>query len=95
MAEMTAPHFGWRDSYGAQRGVTYGYLWWVADAPAVPVAFAWGYGGQFVYVVPSLQLVVATTTEWRGLSVDGLTAVGLAEQVLDVIVTDVIPAAPP
>jgi CubicO group peptidase (beta-lactamase class C family) len=95
IADMTAPRFSWRDSYGAQRGVSYGYLWWVADRAPTPAVFAWGYGGQFVYVVPSLSLVVVTTTEWRNLSADNLTALALAESVLDVIVTDVVPAATP
>jgi CubicO group peptidase (beta-lactamase class C family) len=86
----TQAQFGWRDDYGAQRRVTYGMLWWVSDAP--PAAFfAWGYGGQFVYVVPSRDLVVVTTTEWRHLT--ETTPVALAEQVLGVIVEDVVPAA--
>jgi hypothetical protein len=29
-------------------------------------------GGQFAYVVPSLDLVVVATTEWRGISAEGI-----------------------
>jgi CubicO group peptidase (beta-lactamase class C family) len=65
---MTSPRFTWREVVGPQEGVSYGYLCWVADGPPHPAYFAWGYGGQFVYVVPSLDLVVATTTEWRDFS---------------------------
>jgi len=90
VAETTRPQFPWRDDYGAQRSTTYGILWWVSDAQ--PAAFfAWGYGGQFIYVVPSLDLVVVTTTMWQDLS--GADAVALAEQELGVIVDEVLPAA--
>jgi CubicO group peptidase (beta-lactamase class C family) len=92
LAEATTPRFPWRDSYGAQRSVSYGYLWWVADAPASPASFAWGYGGQFVYVVPSLDLVAVTTTAWENLGADQLTAIGLADSLFGVIVNDVLPA---
>jgi CubicO group peptidase (beta-lactamase class C family) len=91
----TTPQFPWRDTVGAQRSVTYGYLWWVADPPSTQAFFAWGYGGQFVYVVPSLDLVIVTTTEWRGLSADNLTPRGIAAAVLGVIVNDIVPAALP
>lgn len=39
-------------------GVPYGYQWWVTDVYGYPVAFALGYGGQFIYLVPDLDLVV-------------------------------------
>jgi CubicO group peptidase (beta-lactamase class C family) len=90
VSATTAPQFGWRDDYGAQHRVTYGMLWWVSDE--TPAAyFAWGYGGQFVYVVPSRDLVVVATTEWRGLT--ETTPLALAEEVLGVIVDDVVAAA--
>jgi CubicO group peptidase (beta-lactamase class C family) len=88
--ESTSPRFPWRDKFGAQRGVTYGMLWWVSDADP-PAFFAWGYGGQFVYVVPSRELVVVATTEWRNLT--ETTPVGLAEEGLGVIVEEILPAA--
>ena len=92
--EMTAPRYTWHERYGAQSGVTYGYLWWVADAAPVPAYFAWGFGGQFVYVVPSRQLVVVTATEWQGLGSDASTnALQLAGDVLGVVVNDVVAAA--
>jgi CubicO group peptidase (beta-lactamase class C family) len=88
--EVTAPQFPWRDNHGAQQRVTYGMLWWVSDAD--PAAFiAWGYGGQLVYVVPSLALVVVTTTDWAGLT--ETTPEALAQECFGVIVTDILPAA--
>jgi CubicO group peptidase (beta-lactamase class C family) len=90
---MTAPRFDWREVVGPQSGVSYGYLCWVADGTPRPAYFAWGYGGQYIYVVPSLDLVVVTTTEWRDMSSEEESdAVG--ESVLDVIVNGVEAAAP-
>ncbi len=88
----TTPQFGWREQYGAQRGTTYGYLWWLAQPPATVATFAWGYGGQFAYVVPSLDLVVVATTQWQGISAEQ-NPTTFAGQVLTVIVNDVLPAA--
>ncbi len=40
----------------------YGYGWWVHDLAGHETCFAWGYGGQYAFVVPDLQLVVVTTS---------------------------------
>lgn len=44
----------------------YGYQWWVLkpNPPSreVEVRFGWGYGGQFIFVVPALELLVVTTS---------------------------------
>lgn len=47
---------GWSDQ-------DYGYGWWSRQVGAHRVNFAWGYGGQFIFVVPSLDLVVVTTSD--------------------------------
>jgi CubicO group peptidase (beta-lactamase class C family) len=92
IAVATTPQFSWRDTYGAQRGATYGYLWWLAQPPATVASFAWGFGGQFVYVVPSLDMVVVTTTDWRGITAE-IDPITFAASILTIIVTDVLPAA--
>jgi CubicO group peptidase (beta-lactamase class C family) len=39
----------------------YGYNWWVYEIGGYETCFAWGYGGQYVFVVPNLDLVIVTT----------------------------------
>jgi CubicO group peptidase (beta-lactamase class C family) len=40
----------------------YGYGWWIGEIAARPVYFAWGSGGQYIFVIPSVDLVVVTTS---------------------------------
>ncbi len=40
----------------------YGYGWWSRDFAGYEAFFAWGYGGQYIFVVPELDLVVVTTS---------------------------------
>lgn len=88
---VTRPQFAWRTTLGPLQRVTYGMLWWVSDAS--PAAFfAWGYGGQFIFVVPSRDLVVVATTDWHALT--EITPEALAGQVMGVIASQVVPAAP-
>jgi CubicO group peptidase (beta-lactamase class C family) len=41
------------------RGREYGYGWWIDDVGAYRTCYAWGFGGQFIMVVPELDAVVA------------------------------------
>ena len=47
---------------GASAEPVYGYLWWLGDAASYDAYTALGYGGQHIYVVPDLDLVVTITT---------------------------------
>ena len=40
----------------------YGYGWWVYAVDGYDTCFAWGYGGQYIFVMPKLDLVVVTTS---------------------------------
>ena len=40
----------------------YGYGWWVRELAGYDAFYAWGYGGQFIYVVPALRLVTVMTS---------------------------------
>lgn len=39
----------------------YGYLWWIMNAGGHKVPYAYGYGGQMIYVIYDLDLVVVFT----------------------------------
>ena len=41
----------------------YGYGWWIRDFHGREGCFAWGYGGQYIFVFRDLDLVVVTTSE--------------------------------
>ena len=49
-----------RSRFGSDRFYSYG--WWIREMAGERVFYAWGYGGQFVFVVPDLDLVVVTTS---------------------------------
>lgn len=44
-------------------GNDYGYGWWIRQSHGHPVYFAWGYGGQFIFVVPDASMVVVATSD--------------------------------
>ncbi|MFZ6010335.1 MAG: serine hydrolase domain-containing protein [Bacteroidota bacterium] len=52
-----------------QSGLGYGYFWWTKQfqwkEKTIDSYFAWGYGGQYIFVVPALELVVVFNgTNW-------------------------------
>ncbi len=44
-------------------GDGYGYGWFLRRIGGRDVHYAWGYGGQMLYIVPSLQLTIAMTSD--------------------------------
>jgi CubicO group peptidase (beta-lactamase class C family) len=56
------PAFDPARGFDPMRDRKYGYGWWVYEIRGYETCFAWGYGGQYVFVVPELDLVVVTTS---------------------------------
>jgi len=48
-------------SGGFPEEAEYGYHWWVLPSGAHPAFFAAGYGGQYLWIVPDLDLIAVTT----------------------------------
>jgi CubicO group peptidase (beta-lactamase class C family) len=62
VGESTGRHAeGWPWRYGA-----YGYLWWLPPDDPWESFAAIGYGGQFLYVVPELQMLLVMTSTLAG-----------------------------
>src|SRR5690606_21861990 len=58
VAESWQPRF-LNSSYNSRHD--YGYLWWHTKFAGHSTWFAWGYGGQFLFVVPGLDAVIVLT----------------------------------
>lgn len=43
-------------------GREYGYGWWIRDMAGRKVYYAWGFGGQYIVLVPSLDLTIVSTS---------------------------------
>ena len=40
----------------------YGYMWWNREVGGEKVFFAWGYGGQYIFIIPGLDAVMVITS---------------------------------
>ena len=49
-------------SRSKRSGREYGYSWWLRTMAGLETYYAWGFGGQFIFIVPDIQLVVAVTS---------------------------------
>ncbi|HEV2302586.1 MAG TPA: serine hydrolase, partial [Stellaceae bacterium] len=65
IAEMTSPQLPHGYPFGFGGAYSYGYLWWLGRSLVEGRQIAWvggiGWGGQRLFVVPSLDLVVVAT----------------------------------
>ena len=72
------------DGFGAGQG--YGYQVWT-EAGSPPSVAMIGFGGQFVWMVPELDLVVVATSQW---STSGFETSGDQTQAVRGIIRDII-----
>ncbi len=54
----------WVDGTTSPFLMDYGALWWTRETNGHPMFYAWGWGGQFIFVVRDLDLVVVVTSDW-------------------------------
>lgn len=70
-------------------GFGYGFFWFIEPFAGRRTVFAWGYGGQYAFVIPSLDLVVACTSSVHNRSRGD----GHNERVQNLLAEHIIPAA--
>lgn len=73
-------------------GYGYGYYWWHRRSGPYEVHFAWGYGGQFLFVLPQLDLVVVATSRFAS---SGRRHRGEIHRLLDRYIVPAVIADPP
>jgi CubicO group peptidase (beta-lactamase class C family) len=49
----------------SERDAWYGYYWWQQEIEGKTVHFAWGFGGQYIFVVPDLEMVAVFTSKLK------------------------------
>jgi CubicO group peptidase (beta-lactamase class C family) len=89
VAEATRNHIATGGGLGSLGPMWYGDLWWLGSAAGHDFVLARGYGGQLVYIVPDLDLVVVTTATWQGL---GGGAEAQAAAIAGLIVSGILPS---
>ena len=68
----------------------YGYLTWLGTGSNLKIQLAWGWGGQFIAVIPEMDMVVIVNCDWQ---VDGSTARSQYAVAFDIIINDIMAAA--
>ncbi|HXB27855.1 MAG TPA: serine hydrolase [Gemmatimonadaceae bacterium] len=81
-------HEAIENQYGVVTGLNYGYLWWLTNVQGHTVWLAWGFRGQYIYIVPDQQLVVVATSSLDAPESSDDEAIA----VLDLIASGVAPA---
>jgi CubicO group peptidase (beta-lactamase class C family) len=70
-------------------GPGYAYFWWTGSLNSHDYFFANGFGGQFIVVVPDLNLIVVATNNWSTVSIN--IANNQWYSTLDIIINKIIP----
>lgn len=82
LADSHAPHVKGIGSNGELYSLGYSNLWWTGMIAGLPVSLAWGYGGQFAIIVPSMNMCIATAAN---LEVPYMTAARQEEVIMGMI----------
>ena len=69
-------------------GHEFGYGWWIRTLAGHRVHYAWGYGGQFIFLVQDLDLVVVATSS----AAPGRGRRGHRQAIYDLMEQDLLPA---
>jgi CubicO group peptidase (beta-lactamase class C family) len=71
--EQVVPASWVKDSWAPKTlgrgGQLYGYGWFISQVEGHPIYFAWGFGGQMLYVAPTLDLTIVATSDFMTRSV--------------------------
>lgn len=70
-------------------GPGYSYCWWTGQNNTGSYIFANGYGGQFIFIVPSKNLVIVTQNNWSGISTNITSSQWI--RTIEIITNDVMP----
>lgn len=65
----------------------YGYMWWNRQVGEFNVFFAWGFGGQYIFIIPELNSVVVMTSFLQNATQRRT----YKEPIFDLLETNVIP----
>ncbi|NMB82996.1 MAG: serine hydrolase [Ignavibacteria bacterium] len=76
--------------WGNLNKVGYGYLWWLGEVNGYKIFSAIGFGGQFIFCVPSLNLIIAIQSFPNS---DWTTADQQERNILNIIANYFLPAA--
>lgn len=69
-------------------GPDYGYYWWIGHFRSHNYYFANGWGGQFIVIVPDMELIIVATNRWSGVS--SATARQQWYNTLELIINDIV-----
>lgn len=84
----------WIDSSWVRRtssnwsGNGYGYGWWMTELGGYETFFAWGYGGQYIFIIPRLETTIVMTSDPEARSRED----GHRSALFEMIVSRIIPA---
>ena len=65
----------------------FGYMWWNKAISEEKIYFAWGFGGQYIFIIPSLESVIVITSILSEANSDG----NYRDKVFDLVGEDIIP----